>query len=118
MRFVFLVCVHLFVGVGVIGLAVPLLPTTPFLLLALVCYGKSSEKFYHALLDNRWCGKALEDWLQERSISFRNKAKAIALIAIVIPCGVIISPHLVVKLLLGSIGLCVTIFIVTRHTKC
>ena len=50
------------VVLGVIGMFIPVLPTTPFLLLAAVCYGRSSKRFYHWLLTNRWFGEYIRNY--------------------------------------------------------
>ena len=47
---------------AVVGMFVPVLPTTPLLLLAAVCYARSSERFYRWLLTNRWCGPYIRNY--------------------------------------------------------
>ena len=61
---------------GIIGAVLPLLPTTPFLILALACFSKSSPRFHQMLLDNRWVGEPLRQWEKNRTISHASKVKA------------------------------------------
>ncbi len=70
----------LFVLLGVIGILVPILPTTPFLILALALFAKSSPKFHQMLLDNRWLGKILRQWEEEKAVSRQIKIRASLLI--------------------------------------
>ncbi len=49
-------------GLGFLGIFLPLLPTTPFLLLAAYCYARSDPKRYQMLLDNRWFGRYIRDY--------------------------------------------------------
>lgn len=63
----------LFVAVGAIGIFVPLLPTTVFLLLAGVCFGKSSPGAYRWLMTNRVFGRILRDYHEGRGASLRTK---------------------------------------------
>ena len=72
----------LFVALGIIGVMLPILPTTPFLLLALACFANSSPSFHQMLLHNRWFGDALQQWEDDRSISRRSKIKAMIIIVI------------------------------------
>ncbi len=65
---------------GLIGAVLPVLPTTPFLILALACFANSSPRFHRLLLNNRWFGSALQQWEENRSISRKAKIKAICLI--------------------------------------
>jgi len=58
---------------GVIGIFVPILPTTPFLLLAAFCYARSSERFYRWLLTNRWFGSYLRNYREGRGMALRDK---------------------------------------------
>ena len=70
----------LFVLLGAIGILVPILPTTPFLILALALFAKSSLKFHQMLLDNRWLGKILRQWEEEKTVSRQIKIRASLLI--------------------------------------
>ncbi|CAG0943622.1 Inner membrane protein YbaN [Anaerolineae bacterium] len=70
-------CGTLCVALGVLGMFVPVLPTTPFLLLAAICYARSSERFYHWLLNNRWFGEYLKNYREGRGIPLREKTLTI-----------------------------------------
>jgi uncharacterized membrane protein YbaN (DUF454 family) len=61
------------VGLGVLGMFLPLMPTTVFLLLAAYCYSKSSEKFHTWLLSNRLFGKYISNYKAGNGISLRQK---------------------------------------------
>lgn len=66
-----------FVALGVLGMFLPLLPTTVFLLLAAYCYSRSSEKFHHWLLNNRLCGQYITNYRSGRGITMRQKLSTI-----------------------------------------
>jgi hypothetical protein len=66
------------VGLGIIGIFLPLLPTTPFLLLAAACFIRSSDRLYQWLIRNRWFGSYIRNYQEHRAIPLR--AKVIALI--------------------------------------
>ena len=72
-------------ALGVLGIFVPVLPTTPFLLLAAICYARSSERFYHWLLNNRWFGEYIKNYREGRGIPLREKA--LTLIALWVTIG-------------------------------
>jgi uncharacterized membrane protein YbaN (DUF454 family) len=65
-----------------IGVVLPLLPTTPFLILALACFSKSSPRFHRMLLNHKWFGPPLAQWEQSHTIRRPVKRKAIMLIII------------------------------------
>ncbi len=60
-RWFFIVVGSLLVGIGVLGIFLPLLPSTVFFLMAAGCYGKSSPSAYHWLTTNRFFGRHLKD---------------------------------------------------------
>ena len=69
-------------GLGIAGIFLPLLPTTPFVLLAAACYARASVRFYNALLNNPTFGPLVREWRRHRSIPYRTKLYAIVLMSI------------------------------------
>ncbi len=64
---------------GVIGIFVPVLPTTPFLLLAAACYARSSDRFHQWLLNNPWFGQYIKDYHDGLGIRLSQKVIALSL---------------------------------------
>lgn len=67
--------------IGIVGVFLPLLPTTPFLLVAAWCFSRSSPRLEQWLLNHRTLGPPLADWRREGAISARAKTIAVGLIA-------------------------------------
>lgn len=63
-------------GLGVLGIALPLLPTTPFLLLAALCFSRGSERIHQWLLSHPTLGPPILDWQNKRAIARRTKVVA------------------------------------------
>ena len=76
----------LFVGIGAVGAVLPLLPTVPFLLLALFCFARGNPVWEQRLLDHPTYGPLLLDWRQRRAIP--RRAKWAALIAMAVSVAV------------------------------
>jgi len=109
-----------FVGLGVLGIFLPLLPTTPFLLLAAVCYARSSKRFYNWLLNNRWFGSYIKDYKEGKGVPSKVKAISISLLwATIIFSTVFITHNILCKivLLLIAIGVTIHIFSVSTSKK-
>jgi len=79
-RYLLITLGWLFVILGAIGAVLPLLPTTPFLILALACFAESSPRFHKMLLDNKWFGPPLAQWEQSKTIRRKIKHKVMVLI--------------------------------------
>lgn len=108
----------LFVVIGFIGIFLPLLPTTPFLLLALICFSKGSEKFHSWLYNHPKLGKPIRDWEQSGSIPLRAKLLATIMLTF---SGIFIYPRTYIPTW-GKIGFSITavsvmLFIWTRPTS-
>lgn len=83
-RMVLLVCGSIALLLGIIGIFLPGLPTTPFILVAAACYARASERFYHWLLRNPTFGPLIAEWRRHRSIPYRVKRLAITLMSLTI----------------------------------
>jgi uncharacterized membrane protein YbaN (DUF454 family) len=70
----------LFTGLGIIGIFIPILPTTPFLLLAAACYMRSSARFYQWLIGNRIFGAYVRNYIEGRGMPVRIKLFTILLL--------------------------------------
>lgn len=70
-----------FVGIGIAGLLLPVLPGTPFFLLAAACFARASVRFYNWLLNHRVVGPTVREWQLHHSIPYRTKLWAIALMS-------------------------------------
>ena len=81
-RIVFFALGWLFVALGGLGVLLPVLPTTPFLILALACFTRSSERCRTMLLNNRWFGPPLRQWEADKSVARHHKLKASGLIVL------------------------------------
>ncbi|AFJ02751.1 protein of unknown function DUF454 [Methylophaga frappieri] len=75
-------CGWLCVILGLIGALLPVVPTTPFMILALACFAETSPKFHRMLLNNRWIGPPLKQWDQTRTVRRQTKLQAVVMLVI------------------------------------
>jgi uncharacterized membrane protein YbaN (DUF454 family) len=100
-------------GLGIIGIFVPILPTTPFLLLAAACYMRSSERFYRWLTNNRVFGAYVRNYIEGRGMPLRIKVFTILLLWLAIGLSIAFAVEsLVIRIILVSIAVGVTVHIV------
>lgn len=108
----------IFVGLAAIGVVLPLLPTTPFLLVAAACYARGSDRFSNWLLGNRLFGKALRDYREGKGLPPRVKISAIALLWTTIGLSAAFGTDiLAVRLIVIAIAMGVTTHILTIPTS-
>lgn len=101
-------------GLGMLGVVLPLLPTTPFLILAAYCYARSSKRMHDWLMNHKVFGPLIDDWHQHGAI--RRAAKYMATLSIAAVFLISVLLHLPKHLLLiqGATLLAVLTFIWTR----
>lgn len=113
-RWLFIAAGTTCVVIGAIGVIVPVLPTTPFLLLAAACYTRGSQRLYTALLRNRLLGSYLRNYLEGRGMTRRAKAWTLSLLWLGITlAAALASTSLTVRVLLAIVLVAVTIHILT-----
>ncbi len=106
-----------FLGLGILGILLPVLPTTPFLLLAAGCYARSSERFYNWLLNNRWFGSYIRNYREGKGIVLKVKVLSVTLLWISIGYSAYFAVHiLAVRIILLLIAIGVTRHIVSAPT--
>lgn len=112
-RWCSLLLAGLFFVLAVLGAILPVLPTTPFLLLTSYFLARSSPKWQKRLLRSRWFGPILRDWQEHRGVRPKVKYQAITLVIVVVGLSCYLTsptlPILTAILTLASIGIGVVI---------
>jgi uncharacterized membrane protein YbaN (DUF454 family) len=104
-------------GLGIMGIFLPLLPTTPFLLAAAACYLRSSERMYRWLLSHRWFGPFISNYRQHRAISKRHKAITLILLWSAIGySSVFATRNLILRIALFAVAVGVTVHVLSLRT--
>jgi len=102
---------------GVVGIILPVLPTTPFLLLAAICYMRGSQRLYNALLRNRFVGNYVRNYLEGRGMSLTNKVWTISLLWVAVLCtAFLVTESLAIRIILAVILVGVTVHILLIRT--
>lgn len=100
-----------FVLTGVVGVVVPILPTTPFLLLAAACFARSSERLHCAILQHRWTGPLIHTWQQRRCLPPKVKQGAILMMSSSFILSISLAPLMAVKFGLFALWFVLLVFI-------
>lgn len=116
MRYVYIALGITFTILGVIGIMLPLLPTTPFLLLASALFIKSSENLYSWLLNQRMLGPYLKNFMEKRAIPLRAKITSIALMWAAIIYSIILTAYTALHIILIITASGVTAYILSFRT--
>jgi uncharacterized membrane protein YbaN (DUF454 family) len=104
-------------AIGIIGIFLPILPTTPFLLLAAYCFARSSHKFYIWLNTNRLCGEYISNYRERKGIKLKHKILTILFLWLTIGYSVIFFVAIIwVKILLLIIAIAVSIHLIRLKT--
>ena len=92
MRMIFFTLGWSFFGLGIVGAFLPVLPTTPLMLLALFMFAKSSERFHYWLYHHRVFGPPLQSWYQHRVISVKAKVLSVSMMSLSLVYVIFFSP--------------------------
>ncbi|HUQ79630.1 MAG TPA: YbaN family protein [Gemmatimonadaceae bacterium] len=107
-RAALMICGTLSLALGIIGVFVPLLPTTCFLLIAAWCYARSSSRLYDRLMNARWIGGYLRRYRDERSIPVHVKVASVVMMWITIGYSVFAFPNALIRAALLLTAVAVT----------
>jgi uncharacterized membrane protein YbaN (DUF454 family) len=106
------------VGLGFLGLFLPLLPTTPFLLLAALCFSRGSERLHAWLIGHPQMGPIIRDWNEHRTIRPRVKlAAAITLVVLMAPALLFGNFPPALKAVSAFVGLGVIVTIYRQRSR-
>ncbi|MEM9441754.1 MAG: YbaN family protein [Pseudomonadota bacterium] len=114
MRFLWMIGGSISLGIGVVGIILPLLPTTPFVILAAYCYARSSKHMHDWLLTHRVFGPLINDWRRQGAIRRPAKILATVSIAAVFIISLLLGVATSVLLIQAAVLLAVLAFIWTR----
>jgi uncharacterized protein len=104
------------VVIGVIGIFLPVLPTTPFLLLASACYIRSSNNLYRWLLNNKYLGKYIRDYDLKKGMPLKAKVTTIIIASVAIIISSLFIEEIFWKYILYLLGIIMFIVIILIKT--
>src|SRR5688500_4737796 len=106
----------IFVGLGIAGIVVPLLPATPFLLLAAACYLRGSRRLHAWLMNHPLLGPYVRNLKEHRMMPLPAKLATIAVLWISIALSVAAFDQLAVRVTLVVVALCITAYLLRLRT--
>jgi len=105
-------------AVGAVGIILPVLPTTPFVLIAAACYLRGSKRMYDRLVANRYFGGYLRDYMEGRGVSKRATIVSItSLWVLILLSAVFATSELMIRAVLIAVAVAVTIHLLRLRTR-
>lgn len=105
------------IGLGVLGAMLPVLPTTPFILLAGYLFARSSPRFHRWILGHRLFGPMIRDWRSGLGLTVRTKVIAVSAIVLSISLSIYLVPLWWVRALLVVVAFCVSTYLIRLPTR-
>ena len=105
------------VMLGTIGIFVPILPTTPFLLLASFLFAKSSRKFYDKLINHKYLGRYISDYMENKTMPTRSKITTLVILWVGIGVSIFLldfQKHTTILLIIVAIAVTIHIVLIGR----
>lgn len=103
MKYLFLAAGFVFLGLGIVGIYLPLMPATPFLLIATACFARGSEKFNNYFRSTKLFKKNIEPILQRKGMTKQRKAKILGIITLMISISFILINHMHARICLAIV---------------
>ncbi len=117
MKYILIILGSLSLALGVIGIFLPLLPTTPLLLLSAALYVRSSEKLYNWLISQKYLGTYIRNFREHRAIPLRAKIFSITMIWLTLTyCAIFISPNIFLSILFFILAIVISLHILSYKT--
>lgn len=116
MRVIWLILGFISLALGALGIVLPLLPATPFIIFAAFAFAKSSPALHNRLLQSRTFGKAIRDWRDRRAISRKGKIAAIITMALTLILSIVLDTDIKIIAIQALALCCAATFILTRNT--
>lgn len=117
-KWVFIILSFISLGLGLLGMFLPMLPTTPFLLLSTFLFSKSSPRYYAWLLNHKRMGGYIRDFQENKCLPLRVKIISVSFLWISILLSVfVVQGRIWLQILLVAIAIAVTIHILSYKTK-
>ena len=111
MRLIYFIIAWISLVLGLLGIVLPILPTTPFLLLTVVCFSKSSTRFEKWFQQTKLYRLYVADYRETKSIEKSRKKKIIIYIYVLMAISIYFAPILAVKIGLGVLTIFITYYL-------
>lgn len=111
LKVILIILGFLFVGLAILGIVLPLVPATPFLLLASACFVRSSDKLYNKLISNKYFGPYISNFRDGKGMPLRVKYYTIGILWFSLIMSFLSFDHLLIRISLVITGIAVSIFI-------
>lgn len=112
LRALYILAGIVFVLLGIAGALLPVLPTTPFMLLAAACFARASPRFYNWLLNNPVFGPTVLEWRRHHCIPWRIKITAIVLMFLTLGVSIVFFvPRWELQLALAAAGVVLGVYL-------
>ena len=113
-NYIYIALGSFFLVLGFIGLFLPIVPTTPFILVSVWFFARSSNKLENWLVNHKIFGKMIQDWRNHGSINKKAKISATLLIIFSFSGAIYFNQILVFDILLAVVGTSIVVFIISR----
>ena len=100
MKYIWLVAGCLFLGLGVLGVALPILPTTPFVLAALFCFAKGSDRMHRWLLSTKLYQKHVKKFNETRTMTLKSKIVILGFASSMLIAGFYFSKNIYARIII------------------